>query len=453
MAGQPDRLSSSQRWLNRTVAGLAVMVVILWVGMAEARNAQLYAQGQAAAAAADWPAAFTDFYELERRVPGYRDVPGRLNEAAHRAVAEIPLADLEGEAVLLRYLAGSGQDDVLAAALDRAVIDIPAGAFVMGSDLHHPDERPQHTVTLNAFAISRYEVTNVQYHRFLVETGRQPPPYWPDGAYPTGRPDDPVVGVSWADADAYCAWAGGRLPTEAEWEKSCRGADARLYPWGDVWSPDRANVYQEPARRAPHAGGQSTWDESWPLLLTPPARPQEPGLRPVGSYPAGASPFGVADLVGSVSEWVADYYNWNGYWGLPDSNPFVAEPPWNHVLRGSSWYEPHDSPAGVQERSRCAARNSSHSNGSLRVGFRCAFPTSAPLLRTASPDRLLHIPVKCGESAPISPPLSAQGRRLTWRQSHGTVDRQVAWSPADGHAARYVLCPGAGSSRQPAPSD
>jgi len=112
----------------------------------------------------------------------------------------------------------------------------------MGSNSGRADERPQHAVYLDAFDLDRYEVTHVRYQRFLQATGRRPPPYWSDDDYPAGQSDYPVVGVSWDDADAYCAWAGKRLPTEAEWEKACRGTDGRVYPWGNLWEPRRANV-------------------------------------------------------------------------------------------------------------------------------------------------------------------------------------------------------------------
>jgi formylglycine-generating enzyme required for sulfatase activity len=95
---------------------------------------------------------------------------------------------------------------------------------------------------LDAFAIDRYEVTNIQYGRFLSATGKRAPSYWSDGQYPAGRADYPVVGIGWEDASAYCAWAGKRLPREAEWEKACRGPDGNLYPWGNQWDARLANM-------------------------------------------------------------------------------------------------------------------------------------------------------------------------------------------------------------------
>src|SRR5512136_279818 len=127
--------------------------------------------------------------------------------------------DLNAEIERVRELARSGDAVKLAEALDRSVIRIPAGEFMMGSNSGRSDERPQRSVYLDAFEIDRFEVSNAQYRRFLQATGRAAPPYWSGTEYPSGQADYPVVGVSWEEADAYCTWAGKRLPTEAEWEK------------------------------------------------------------------------------------------------------------------------------------------------------------------------------------------------------------------------------------------
>jgi len=124
--------------------------------------------------------------------------------------------------------------ETLAKQFDADVVCIPAGEFIMGSDNARSDERPQHQVYLDAFAVDRYKVTNAQYRRFLISTGRAPPRYWSGTAFPAGQTDVPVVAVSWDDADAYCAWVNKRLPTEAEWEKACRGTAGRVYPWGMI---------------------------------------------------------------------------------------------------------------------------------------------------------------------------------------------------------------------------
>jgi iron(II)-dependent oxidoreductase len=270
---------------------------------------------------------------------------------------------LDGEVEQLRRLAASGSLAALAQVLDGRMVNIATGAFIMGDRAGQADEQPERLVYLDAFEIDRYEVTNVQYHRYLRATGRLAPPYWAGGEYPARQADHPVVGVSWIDADAYCAWAGKRLPTEAEWERACRGDDGRNYPWGHRWDPGWANV-----DRFSDVPSAAAWDEAWMLLQTVAATP---GLRPVGSYVTGASPFGVLDLVGNASEWVADWYNWTGYEDLPAVNPRSTGPTWNHSLRGSAWFDPYGA-ASIEAQSRCAARNSSHAAADPRVGFRCA---------------------------------------------------------------------------------
>ena len=365
-------------WALILIAGLLVVSVAggaIYVG---ARKSRLYAAGKAAAAAGQWPEAFAQFRALVELDPDYRDAQNRLDEAIHGAVEVAPGGkDLNAEIELLRWLAASGDLATLAEALDRSVVYIPAGEFLMGSNTEHENERLQRLVYLDAFEIDRYEVTNVQYQRSLKATGRKTPPYWFGDEYPPGQANYPVVGVSWIDAEAYCAWIGKRLPTEAEWEKACRGTDGRVYPWGDTWDSNLANVdvFVDLSRPVGQTGpGSRAWDDAWVLLQATSADSGGPGLRPVGSYLDGASPYGVVDLVGSASEWVSDWYNWDGYWDLPARNPLVLGPQWNRCLRGSSWYYPYRIARWAQELSRCSARNSSHvAHGEPRVGFRCAY--------------------------------------------------------------------------------
>lgn len=287
----------------------------------------------------------------------------------------IPAVDASAQEIaVLRGLAAASDEAALAGALDRSMIAIPAGEFIMGSDAGSDNERPAHLVYLDAYELDRYEVTNAQYRRFLLATGGRPPRHWTDTAYPAGQADYPVVGVSWDAADAYCRWAGKRLPTEAEWEKACRGTDGRSYPWGEAWEPGRANVDAAgwDFGGAKHdATAPTVWDAAWARLTLPPGSPG-PLLQPVGSHLDGASPYGVLDMVGNASEWVADWYNWSDYSKLPARNPVVIGPPWNHCLRGSAWADPAGTPAWTQALSRCAARNSSHADSEPRAGFRCA---------------------------------------------------------------------------------
>jgi formylglycine-generating enzyme required for sulfatase activity len=201
---------------------------------------------------------------------------------------------------------------------------IPAGSFQMGCDSSNPaetcssNEQPLHTVTLDAYYIDKYEVTNARYKACVDAGGCTAPgsvnsstrrPYYSTSTYA----DYPVVWVTWDQASAFCAWAGGRLPTEAEWEKAARGSsDTRKYPWGDS-APD------------------CTKTNYWPL----PACVGDTSR--VGSYPSGASPYGVMDMAGNVWEWVNDRYGSDYYSVSPGVNPQgPATGSWR-VLRGGSW--------------------------------------------------------------------------------------------------------------------
>lgn len=279
---------------------------------------------------------------------------------------------LDDSTQLIRNLAAVN-DPSLADVLDQSVVFIPAGNFIRGSDTGNYNEGPQQSVYLDAFKMDRYEVTNIQYSRFLSVIGSKPPSYWSDGNYPTGQADYPVVGISWEAANAYCAWAGKRLPTEAEWEKACRGPNGNLYPWGNQWDLQRANVDFTTGSlfESGQAGSPTAWAYTWQLLRATPGIGQL-GLRPVGSYLDGPSFYGIMDLAGNASEWVLDWYNWGDYSRMPVQNPVNLEPPWNHCVRGSAWHDPAGDIYQVQGSSRCSTRNSAHSIADPRTGFRCA---------------------------------------------------------------------------------
>ena len=165
---------------------------------------------------------------------------------------------------------------------DRVLV--PAGPFTQGSTRGEEDERPIRKVTLKAFAIDRTEVTRAAYAR-CVDAG-----HCKASAVAEADGNLPVTGVDWEDARAYCKFAGGRLPTEAEWEKAARGTDGREYPWGNDADCARANW--------------GSFEGEGPCAGKNPGRPVA-----VGSYPSGASPYGALDMGGNVWEWVADKYD------------------------------------------------------------------------------------------------------------------------------------------------
>ncbi len=208
------------------------------------------------------------------------------------------------------------------------MVYIPAGSFLMGNNGSEPytdsDELPQHSVYLSGYWIGKYEVTRGEYRRFMAATGRAAPAYWDavqdwgTGSF-TQTEDHPVVGVTWYDAEAYCAWAGGHLPTEAQWEKAARwtGSYPNVYPWGNVWDVEKCNNYYD---TNPAGGGYARYQTA-----------------PVGSYPSGASPYGLQDMAGNVWEWVADWYSGSYYSVSPSTDPQGPSSGSYRVLRGGGW--------------------------------------------------------------------------------------------------------------------
>lgn len=219
-------------------------------------------------------------------------------------------------------------------------VTIPAGEFLMGSTPEEASaaytqaklrssllekrtfnaEVPQHKVYLSEYQISRYEITNAQYRAFVEATNRPPPrgqqgeEIWKDENFNAGT--QPVVGVTWFDAQAYAEWIGGSLPTEAQWERAARGTEGRTYPWGN--DPPKARHHANFARR-----------HNYPT--------------PVGQFPNGSSPDGIADLAGNVWEWCLDEYNSTFY---QQNKKRVQRNPLNlrfrdvlraRVIRGGAW--------------------------------------------------------------------------------------------------------------------
>ena len=191
-------------------------------------------------------------------------------------------------------------------------VDVPAGDYPIGRDpvLHR-------IVDVDTFELARTPVTNAQYARFLADAGAAPPPHW------SAPGDHPVTFVDWFDAAAFCAWTGGRLPTEVEWEKAACGTDGRRYPWGDEEDASRAAIGSDMKRGS---------------------------TQPVGSHPAGASPYGLHDMAGNVWEWTSTEYAGS-----------------ERVLRGGSYASPDLAWARCAMRSRSRPqRRQSH------IGFRVA---------------------------------------------------------------------------------
>lgn len=270
--------------------------------------------------------------------------------------------------------------------LHPALVEIPAGPFVMGSDSReirqlgrtaqgsrmewYAREQPAHTLTLPDYWIGRCPVTVGEFRAFMAAQGyttrafwSEPgwrwrernqitqPEYWADSTW-SGDDRYPVVGVSWYTAEAYCTWLAletgipYRLPTEQEWEKAARGADGRRYPWGSRWEASYCNV---------SSNALESWD----------APPIERKLLPVGQYsPQGDSPFGCVDMAGNVWEWCDSPLRRYPLSLTPTTGPYAGHEP--QIVRGGSWYH---SP----EDARCAARYCYYPHGRDNVvGFRIA---------------------------------------------------------------------------------
>ncbi|MFQ5597940.1 MAG: formylglycine-generating enzyme family protein [Nitrospiria bacterium] len=242
------------------------------------------------------------------------------------------------------------------------MVAIPAGEFIMGTDavddsllaaehgIVKPwfvDEGPAHKVYLPLYYIDKNEVTNAEYAQFLKKTNHAAPPYWENEAYPEGQDQLPVVMVKWEDAQQYCHSKGGRLPSEAEWEKAAKGADGRMYPWGETFDIKKANI-----------GGLTG------------------NLQTVGSYDSGISPYGTLDMIGNAWEWTADWYR--AYPGSTYKSDKFGQR--LKVIRGNSWSSIGHFPPDVHQElvkyhSTTTFRLFAPPEATISdVGFRCIQP-------------------------------------------------------------------------------
>ena len=232
---------------------------------------------------------------------------------------------------------------------DEAIlVYVPAGKFLMGSYGLESLFQPAHMVFLDAFWIYQTEVTNQQYHQ-CIQAGecRGNLENYPEDDYP-------ATSITPWMAEIYCHWAGGRLPTEAEWEKAARGTDGRMYPWGnEPLTGELANFCDVNCQQF---GADRSQDDGFAETA------------PVGSFPLGASPYGVLDMAGNVSEWVSDGYALFYYYRSPYRNPQGPRNSSDNTMRGGSWA---DSAEALQVTTR--QRNYL---GMIyeSIGFRCAQP-------------------------------------------------------------------------------
>ena len=242
------------------------------------------------------------------------------------------------------------QPECVAPPLDPLPVAVPEGSFLMGSGRAAPDERPAHIVELASFTIDRHEVTNRRYAE-CVRAGACKPPalgssrhrkeYFGDPRFA----DYPVIFVNWKQARTFCRHAGGRLPSEAEWEKAARGAqiEERSYPWGN----------EPPSCALANLGGPGSCVGD---------------ADRVGRRLLGQSPYGALDMAGNVWEWVEDWYDAKYYSKSPGADPRGPETGRLKVMRGGCWVSTADT---LRVSCRKAELPSTWAH---KVGFRCAYP-------------------------------------------------------------------------------
>ena len=285
-------------------------------------------------------------------------VPSNSFLTPTRAPALLTPTSTRGVPTITPVAPRAGEERALGGA---AMVFIPAGDFAMGSANSdgdaNTDEKPQHTVSLDAFWVDKVETTNALYKK-CVDAGKCARPQSSSsgiGAYygNTRYDNYPVVLIAWNDAKNFCEWSGKRLPTEAEWEKAARGTDGRIYPWGNAWSAARLNFCDRNCRFADYRDNATNDNFA--------------DLAPVGSFPSGASPYTAFDLAGNVSEWVADWYAENYFSVSPRSNPQGPAGGQDRAVRGGAW---DSGRTGVRAANR--ERTAAPGERNESIGFRCA---------------------------------------------------------------------------------
>ncbi len=227
----------------------------------------------------------------------------------------------------------------------EGMVYVLGGALQIGREDGEENEKPVHTVTIKPFFMDKTEVTNLQYQKFIEATNYKPPPIWNGAQFPAGEENYPVRDVTWEDAKAYAEWAGKRLPTEEEWEFAARGPEGRLYPWGDKFIPDAANVKADNGDKR--------------------------DLVPVGQFVVGTSPFGIVDMAGNAYEWTASEYAAypGGKLTTPDGFKSLK------VIRGGSYESTPAQVTATRRRGWPATRTdwpAGQAANYAQMGFRCA---------------------------------------------------------------------------------
>lgn len=377
--GEPPQRTGLPRW---ALVGAAVLLLILCIGGGAAALAALNNSLQENTNANETPLA--EITEAATSAPATQAATPTATEAAviiedtpTPAPTEAPTPALPPTQAVLGDTWNRPSDEMV-------MVYVPAGSFTMGSNPEvdaaaGPSEQPAHTVSLDAFWLDQTEVTNAMFGRFVEATGyvttaeiegdgriqeeRQPEvvpgtdwrhPRGPESDL-TGLENHPVLQVSWFDAQAYCTWAGGGLPTEAQWEYAARGPENRLYPWGNEFDGNLVNFCDV---NCPFPYANAAYDDG------------SERLGPVGTLPGGASWVGAFDMVGNVWEWVADWYGETYYSSSPAENPTGPDTGEARVLKGGSWYD--DAP-----HVRAAQRGvGSPPTRHALFGFRCSLPGS-----------------------------------------------------------------------------